>query len=240
MYIYLIIFLQTVINNNIFIFYREMSYLAFNAAPIQDENSNSSANDKKRNARNKTLKKYNSNGRVADIISQIHKSSLLNDDDDNNNNMGDFNLPLPESAGNQRKAETEVKSSISPDQSQGKWQGATWHQTQTQQQQPQQQQQPPQGDEPINIDGFQNLEHSDVGSSPFLQKLPYYNQMSLGGSVPNRDELLTKLNYMIHILEEQQDQKTGHVTEEIVLYSFLGIFIIFVIDSFARAGKYVR
>jgi len=217
-----------------------MSYLAFNAAPIQDENSNSSANDKKRNARNKTLKKYNSNGRVADIISQIHKSSLLNDDDDNNNNMGDFNLPLPESAGNQRKAETEVKSSISPDQSQGKWQGATWHQTQTQQQQPQQQQQPPQGDEPINIDGFQNLEHSDVGSSPFLQKLPYYNQMSLGGSVPNRDELLTKLNYMIHILEEQQDQKTGHVTEEIVLYSFLGIFIIFVIDSFARAGKYVR
>ena len=218
-----------------------MSYLAFNAAPIQDENSNSSVNDKKRNARNKTLKKYNSNGRVADIISQIHKSSLLNDDDDNNNNMGDFNLPLPESAGNQRKAETEVKSSISPDQSQGKWQGATWHQTQTQQQpQPQPQQQQPQGDEPINIDGFQNLEHSDVGSSPFLQKLPYYNQMSLGGSVPNRDELLTKLNYMIHILEEQQDQKTGHVTEEIVLYSFLGIFIIFVIDSFARAGKYVR
>ena len=64
--------------------------------------------------------------------------------------------------------------------------------------------------------------------------------MSLGSSVSNRDELLNKLNYMIHILEEQQDQKTGHVTEEIILYSFLGIFIIFVIDSFARAGKYVR
>ena len=45
---------------------------------------------------------------------------------------------------------------------------------------------------------------------------------------------------MINLLEEQQDEKTGHVTEEVILYSFLDIFIIFIIDSFARAGKYVR
>ena len=45
---------------------------------------------------------------------------------------------------------------------------------------------------------------------------------------------------MIHLLEEQQDEKTGHVTEEVILYSFLGVFMIFIIDSFARAGKYVR
>jgi hypothetical protein len=45
---------------------------------------------------------------------------------------------------------------------------------------------------------------------------------------------------MINLLEEQQDEKTNNVTEEVVLYSFLGIFIIFVIDSFARVGKYVR
>ena len=45
---------------------------------------------------------------------------------------------------------------------------------------------------------------------------------------------------MINLLEEQKDEKTGHVTEEIILYSFLGVFIIFIIDSFARAGKYVR
>jgi hypothetical protein len=45
---------------------------------------------------------------------------------------------------------------------------------------------------------------------------------------------------MIHLLEEQQDIKTGHVMEEIILYSFLGIFMIFVVDSFARAAKYVR
>lgn len=138
------------------------------------------------------------------------------------------------------------------DNSQGKWQEANWQQTTNMyspyQQQPIQKQvnnnsvqNNGDGDESVNIDGFKNLENnSDIGNSPFLQNIPYYNQMGLGGTVQNRDELLTKLNYMIHILEEQKDQKTGHVTEEVVLYSFLGIFIIFIVDSFARAGKYVR
>jgi hypothetical protein len=45
---------------------------------------------------------------------------------------------------------------------------------------------------------------------------------------------------MINLLEEKQDEKTNNVTEEVVLYSFLGIFIIFIVDSFARVGKYVR
>jgi hypothetical protein len=56
----------------------------------------------------------------------------------------------------------------------------------------------------------------------------------------NQEILINKLNYMINLLEEQQDEKTNNVTEEVVLYSFLGIFIIFVVDSFARVGKYVR
>ena len=41
-------------------------------------------------------------------------------------------------------------------------------------------------------------------------------------------------------LEEQKAEKTNNVIEEVILYTFLGIFIIFVIDSFARASKYVR
>jgi hypothetical protein len=45
---------------------------------------------------------------------------------------------------------------------------------------------------------------------------------------------------MIHLLEEQQDEKTGHVVEEVILYVFLGVFMIFIIDSFARASKYIR
>ena len=57
----------------------------------------------------------------------------------------------------------------------------------------------------------------------------------------NRDgDLVEKLNYMIYLLEEKRDEKTGHVTEEIILYLFLGIFVIFLVDSFVKTGKYSR
>jgi hypothetical protein len=54
------------------------------------------------------------------------------------------------------------------------------------------------------------------------------------------DKLMEKINYMIHMLEQQHNEKTSNVTEEFILYSFLGVFIIFVVDAFARAGKYTR
>ena len=66
---------------------------------------------------------------------------------------------------------------------------------------------------------------------------PANNNQGLNGE---QTKVIEKINYMIHLLEEQQDQKTNHVTEEIILYSFLGVFVIFVVDSFARVGKYVR
>jgi len=72
---------------------------------------------------------------------------------------------------------------------------------------------------------------------------PYYNQnQNHNNNQENQsqDALLRKLNYMISLLEDQQDVKTSNVTEEVVLYSFLGIFIIFIADTFVRAGKYVR
>lgn len=54
------------------------------------------------------------------------------------------------------------------------------------------------------------------------------------------NKLMEKINYMIHILEEQQHEKTSNITEEFILYTFLGVFIIFVVDSFSRSGKYTR
>jgi hypothetical protein len=54
------------------------------------------------------------------------------------------------------------------------------------------------------------------------------------------DKLMEKINYMIHLLEEQQMEKTANVTEEFILYILLGVFVIFTVDSFTRAGKYVR
>ena len=71
-----------------------------------------------------------------------------------------------------------------------------------------------------------------------VQSGNYFGNTSLQND--SNQVLIEKLNYMINLLEEQQDQKTGNVTEEVVLYSFLGIFIIFIVDSFARVGKYVR
>ena len=53
-------------------------------------------------------------------------------------------------------------------------------------------------------------------------------------------ELIEKLNYMIYLLEEQRDEKTSHITEELILYVFLGIFTLFVLDAFVKTGKYSR
>lgn len=71
---------------------------------------------------------------------------------------------------------------------------------------------------------------------------PNYNSSStINNEVGDANQVLVdKLNYMINLLEDQQDEKTNNVTEEVVLYSFLGVFIIFVVDSFARVSKYVR
>jgi len=52
--------------------------------------------------------------------------------------------------------------------------------------------------------------------------------------------LMERINYMIHMLENQQHEKTEHITEEFLLYTFLGIFVIYVVDSFSRVGKYTR
>jgi len=73
------------------------------------------------------------------------------------------------------------------------------------------------------------------------QNIPSYSQLANSQELTGpKDELMHKLNYLIHLLEEQKDEKTGNVTEELVLYMFLGVFVIFVVDSFARAGKYTR
>ena len=66
---------------------------------------------------------------------------------------------------------------------------------------------------------------------------PIQNNVGYGDA---NQVLVDKLNYMINLLEDQQDERTNNVTEEVVLYSFLGVFIIFVVDSFARVSKYVR
>jgi hypothetical protein len=54
------------------------------------------------------------------------------------------------------------------------------------------------------------------------------------------DPVIQKMNYIIHLLEEQQHEQTNHIMEEFILYTFLGVFVIFIVDSFSRGGKYIR
>lgn len=61
-----------------------------------------------------------------------------------------------------------------------------------------------------------------------------YQGQSLGQGQPNISE---QLNYIIHLLEEQQNTKTSTTTEELILYTFLGVFTIYIVDSFTKTGK---
>jgi hypothetical protein len=78
--------------------------------------------------------------------------------------------------------------------------------------------------------------HQPVTHGHMHGQMHHQGMQSFGHS----DNVMEKLNYMINLLEENHDERTGNVTEEVVLYSFLGIFIIFIADSFARVGKYTR
>ena len=198
-----------------------MSSLAFYAAPIEEVNNkinDGTTIDKKRESKmNKTLKRRPANrSHVQAMIDQIHQSTGTEEE----SGLASFDPPAPpESVGAARRESREGSGGpagySSPDN--GTFQDA-----------------------PVTTEAFDGLPSTNP-EDYYQRVVPFYNKVNQGPSQgQNKDELLTKLNYMIHLLEEQQEERTGHVTEEVVLYSFLGVFIIFVVDSFARAGKYVR
>ena len=57
---------------------------------------------------------------------------------------------------------------------------------------------------------------------------------------PTNNEMLTKLNNILELFEDQKEIRTGQKNEEIVLYCFLGVFVIYIMDSFVNIGKYSR
>jgi len=239
--------------------------LAMYAAPFNDnsnnqylneENNTQSAN-KKRQPHNKTQRKpLNENfdvKKVNSVLEEIHNNS--NEEDDNSNNLGDFNPPPPpDSSGVNKTIASEQSLNLSNTQNKEMFKllGRA----------------PQPNDDNTNINYSLNSYNSNYGDGKSVEEYykkmlpgyesrlpvnkPYYN-MNYSNSNhsnnsnyynkmdnSNNDILLQKLNYMIHLLEEKQDEKTNNVMEEVILYSFLGIFIIFVVDSFARVGKYVR
>ena len=222
--------------------------LAMFAAPfdenteINNDNSENNLINKKRQAHNKTQKKYPKENfdtnKVNSMLAKIHNSSGDNDSEGEDN----FNPPpRAESAGVQRTIpqKQEAMSTITSINDSSTVFGRTLGRA------PQ-----PIYDKSDNLDlnDYSNYGDSKTNDEYYKKVIPGYNKPYYKNSSPNvetasypsQDVLMQKLNYMITLLEDQQDEKTNNVTEEVVLYSFLGIFIIFVADTFVRAGKYVR
>ena len=100
-------------------------------------------------------------------------------------------------------------------------------------------------DEAVSPEAFTQINDQEASNMNYQNYyntyVPYFNNATNNANLHgSKDELMKKLNYMIHLLEENKEEKTSNVTEELVLYMFLGVFVIFTVDSFARAGKYVR
>ena len=97
-----------------------------------------------------------------------------------------------------------------------------------------------------NVKSTQDLYHNEKVSTDYLIS-NNLNMSKISGDPRNqiignetRDELLDKLNYIINLFEDEREIKTNKKNEEIVLYCFLGIFVIYVLDSFVSIGKYKR
>jgi hypothetical protein len=93
-----------------------------------------------------------------------------------------------------------------------------------------------------NLGNLSNYQQSYSAATMFAkpqQNQPYYAKYGIPSSGSD-DKLMERINYMIHLLEQQQQEKTANVTEEFLLYTFLGVFVIYVVDSFSRTGKYTR
>lgn len=223
--------------------------LAIYAAPFDEDNNNENLMNKKRQTHNKTQKMYNKESytnsenfdkkKVNSVLEEIHNTT-----EDSSSEMANFNPPPnPESSGVQRTITNEAMQNMTSQNNLNMFNvlGKA--------------PQPNYPDEKLDVNNYRsNYGDSNSVDEYYKKMLPalngmaqknpvnrqYYNDAQIQGyatAQTSQDVLLQKLNYMINLLEEQQDEKTNNVTEEVILYSFLGIFIIFVIDSFARVGK---
>jgi len=227
--------------------------LAMSAAPYDDNennNSNSAINNKRTTSHNRTQKKFPDQlidtDKINNVLQSLHTNSTEGFED--SNGLGDFNPPSPPiSSGVQRT--TDAKPSPvqpTPNMAAPQTLGRTPAPAEEY------------STEKLDLNNFSTNYGSKITNEDYYKKFvpnypkqqaenerinrQYYNQYPAPayGVAPDNNVLIEKINYMIHLLEENQDERVGSVTEEVILYSFLGIFIIFMADSFSRIGKYKR
>ena len=177
------------------------------------ENLENNDSKPERRRKNRTIKKK-STKKVETFLNGIEALASMDEGDDDSGNLADFNEGFPPQPKLTRTPQDKKDNFSAVDAAVS-----------------------PEGFSKMNTDDAANINYQNY----FKSYVPYYststNNANLHGS---KDELMKKLNYMIHLLEETKEEKTSNVTEELVLYMFLGVFVIFVVDSFARAGKYTR
>jgi hypothetical protein len=214
-----------------------MSYLAISAAPYDNNYENTSIEQKKmsRNGTQNNTDLLINNEKVNQVlqsINNLHKNPQL--PEDNDSDLADFTPPPPPVSAGVNRTINKESDKPSP------------MQQQTQNPKPSYSSSFEQNESELN-NYTTNYGNEQTVNEYYKKYIPNYSSQQQQQTVyPYRQEpskedmLLEKLNYMIYLLEEQKDEKTGTVMEEVVLYSFLGIFIIYIVDSFTRIGKYTR
>lgn len=199
--------------------------LALMAAPIENMESMEKNNymykkrKQKREIKNLFQNKNHSkqNVKAANKVNNAMQA-IYNNLDDENNELHDFQMPPPpQSMGVERTIENE--------QQEGEEGYANLEES----------------DEVENIKDFNNT----YATSYYNQYIPEQNMQSYQMPVatnmqPPSSSIDDKLTYLINLLEEQKIERTENITEEIILYGFLGVFVIYVVDSCVRVGKYTR
>lgn len=89
----------------------------------------------------------------------------------------------------------------------------------------------------MNSDNLQNKSYL-ISNNLDMNKINTDNMSNT--SYHSNKEIMNKLNYIINMFEKQREIKTNQKNEEVVMYCFLGIFVIYVLDSFVYIGKYSR
>lgn len=223
-----------------------MSSLAFSAATFEEEPKTQSVvqrrkNKTHKNMNNMTDKSYYSE-KVNNVLSKIHNkihSDNGDDFDDSYENFEPISPPVPmkvpkkETEGYSNFGDNNTANVISQMQTTPHYKVSA----NTSDTSPHDPQYPyyPYPDMVETMNRFKNHERMDT-FPPVDQSPPYVTPYDNN----NNKLLMEKLNYMIHLLEETHDEQTNNVLEEVILYSFLGIFIIFLIDNFIKVGRYVR
>ena len=189
-----------------------------NMEPMEKNNYMYKKRKQKREIKNQFQNKNHSkqNVKAANKVNNAMQA-IYNNLDGENNELHDFQMPPPpQSMGVERTIENE--------QQEGEEGYANLEES----------------DEVENIKDFNNT----YATSYFNQYIPEQNMQSYQMPVatnmqPPSSSIDDKLTYLINLLEEQKIERTENITEEIILYGFLGVFVIYIVDSFSRYnGKY--